>query len=187
MEVTRTKIPDVLVLKPKRFTDDRGFFFFFWNKQSLEKINIMDEFVQDNHSFSLKAGTLRGLHFQYPPAAQVKLVRCGRGAFLDVVVDIRKGSPTFGEWVSELLSFENGKQLFVPEGFLHGFVTQLNETEVIYKCNNFYAPELEEVIAFNDPDININWGFRDKDIFLSKKDGASIFLKDIITPFCYGG
>ena len=183
MEVTRTKIPDVLVLKPKRFTDGRGFFSESWNKQSLEKINIMDEFVQDNHSFSLKAGTLRGLHFQYPPAAQVKLVRCGRGAFLDVVVDIRKGSPTFGEWVSELLSFENGKQLFVPEGFLHGFVTLEDGTIFSYKCDNAYNKEAELGVTYNDKDLNINWKIPSVDIILSEKDAnlpnfnAIFFLK----------
>jgi dTDP-4-dehydrorhamnose 3,5-epimerase len=185
VKIVKTKIPDVLIIWPKRFDDNRGFFSESWNKKALERIGITHKFVQDNHSFSHRAGTLRGLHFQYPPAAQAKLVRCGRGAFLDVVVDIRRGSPTYGEWVSEVLSFENGAQLFVPEGFLHGFVTQVDETEIIYKCSNYYTPDLEGFVAYNDPHININWGPAYKDILLSNKDSASIMLKDIQNPFCY--
>ena len=185
MQVIKTKIRDVLILDPNRFYDERGFFSESWNQKVFAKAGLNIDFVQDNHSFSTKLGTLRGLHFQYPPAAQAKLVRCGRGEFLDVIVDIRKGSPTFGCWLSEILSFKNGRQLFVPEGFLHGFVTLTDETEIIYKCSNFYTPELEGFVAFNDPDININWGFPEKAISLSSKDSDSVLLKDIESPFCF--
>ena len=187
MKVSKTKIHDVLVLDPGRFYDNRGFFSETWSQRTFEKVGIKNDFVQDNHSFSLKAGTLRGLHFQHPPAAQAKLVRCGKGEFLDVVVDIRKGSPTFGDWLSEKLSFDNGKQLFVPEGFLHGFVTLTDETEIIYKCSNFYNPKLEGFVTFNEPDININWGLEEKDMSLSSKDQNSVLLKDIESPFYFEG
>ena len=116
MEIKETKIPGVFIIYPRRFSDDRGFFSECWSKRTLEQVGIKCDFVQDNHSFSKKVRTLRGLHFQYLPFAQVKLVRCGRGSFLDVMADIRVDSPTFGQWVSEELSFETGKQLFVPEG-----------------------------------------------------------------------
>ena len=177
MKIIKTKIPGVLVIDKKRFYDDRGFFCESWSKREFKEHGIDNEFVQDNHSFSAKAGTLRGLHFQYPPAAQAKLVRCGRGEFLDVVVDIRSGSPTFGRWISEVLSFENGKQLFVPEGFLHGFITRVDQTEIIYKCSSFYAPELEGLIKFNDPDLNIPWPIDDPN--LSDKDANAKKLVDL--------
>ena len=130
---------------------------------------------------------MRGLHFQYHPAAQLKLVRCGKGKFLDVVVDIRRGSPTIGDWLSETLSFDNGKQLFVPEKFLHSFVTLTNETEIIYKCSNFYNLKLEGFVTFNDPDININWGCEEKDMSLSSKDRKSVLLRVIESPFYFEG
>jgi dTDP-4-dehydrorhamnose 3,5-epimerase len=183
MDIKETKIPGVFIVYPRRFSDDRGFFSESWSKRTLEQVGIKCDFVQDNHSFSKKVGTLRGLHFQYPPFAQAKLVRCGRGAFLDVVVDIRVGSPTFGHWVSEELSFENGKQLFVPEGFLHGFVTKVIETEIVYKCNNYYSPEHEGVVDFNDPGINIDWGLDLKVVTTSSKDKISKSFLDIISPF----
>ena len=183
MDIKETKIPGVFIVYPRRFSDDRGFFSESWSKRTLEQVGIKCDFVQDNHSFSKKVGTLRGLHFQYPPFAQAKLVRCGRGAFLDVVVDIRVGSPTFGQWVSEELSFENGKQLFVPEGFLHGFVTNVIETEIVYKCNNYYSPEHEGVVDFNDPGINIDWGLDLKVVITSSKDKISKSFLDIISPF----
>ena len=187
MEVTQTGIPDVLIIKPERYVDDRGFFSESWNKKTFEGIGIFDHFVQDNHSLSETAGTLRGLHFQYPPVAQAKLVRCGRGSLLDVAVDIRLGSPTFGHWVSEVLSFENGKQLFIPEGFLHGFVTICAQTEIIYKCSNFYNPAAEGIVAFNDPDLSIDWTIPKKSLHVSVKDRVSVYLRDIKNPFKYEG
>lgn len=187
MEIVKTKIQGVFVLNSERFCDDRGFFSESWNKKTFENIGIKDAFVQDNHSFSIKAGTLRGLHFQYPPLAQAKLVRCGRGEFLDVVVDIRNGSPTYGQWVGEKLSFENGRQLFVPEGFLHGFITTVCDTEIIYKCSNFYNPAAEGIVAFNDPDLNIDWKTPQKSLHVSLKDRVSVYLRDIKNPFKYEG
>ena len=183
MEVRETKIPDVLVLSPKRFEDERGFFSESWSKKTLIQTGIKCDFVQDNHSFSKHIGTMRGLHFQYPPFAQAKLVRSGRGSFLDVAVDIRVGSPTFGKWVSEELSFENGKQLFIPEGFLHGFITQVNDTEIIYKCNNYYSPEHEGSVVFNDPEIGVDWGNDMLAMTLSDKDKSSGYFCDIVSPF----
>ena len=129
---------EVQVIEPSVFYDDRGFFSETWNKRKFAEVGIMTEFVQDNHSISYESGTLRGLHFQSPPHAQAKLVRCGRGRLFDVAVDIRKKSPRFGQWISEELSFENRKQLFIPVGFLHGFVTLEPDTEIIYKCSDFY-------------------------------------------------
>jgi dTDP-4-dehydrorhamnose 3,5-epimerase len=131
MKVTPTALPDVLVIEPARHGDSRGFFSESWNKARLQEHGLTVDFVQDNHSLSSAVGTVRGLHFQAPPNAQAKLVRCGRGVLFDVAVDIRKGSPTYGQWVGEELSFENGKQLFIPEGFAHGFITRTPDTEII--------------------------------------------------------
>ena len=142
-------------------------------------------FVQDNHSLSAQTNTVRGLHFQSPPHAQAKLVRCGRGRLLDVAVDIRKGSPTFGQWVAEELSFENGKQLLIPHGFLHGFVTLEPDTEIIYKCDDYYAPECDGAVRFDDPDLGIDWGIDPNKAILSDKDANAPFLKDFDSPFIY--
>ena len=136
MQVDKTKLPGVLLLTPKRFGDARGFFSESWNRQTLAAQGISTDFVQDNHSLSKATGTVRGLHFQAPPHAQAKLVRCGRGSLFDVAVDIRKGSPTYGQWVGYELSFDNGLQLLIPEGFAHGFVTRAPDTEIIYKCSD---------------------------------------------------
>ena len=145
------------------------------------------DFVQDNHSLSTDAGTLRGLHFQSPPHAQAKLVRCGRGRLLDVAVDIRKGSPTYGSWVGVELSFENGLQVLVPEGFLHGFVTREPDTEIVYKCTDHYAPDCDGAVRFDDPDIGIDWGIDTAAAVLSAKDEAAPLLKDFKSPFTYAG
>ena len=147
MQIEETGLPGLKVLTPARFGDARGFFSESWNKRRLQEQGIDLEFVQDNHSLSVQAGTLRGLHFQAPPHAQDKLVRCGRGALFDVAVDIRKGSPAYGKWFGIELTAENGKQLLVPKGFLHGFLTRVAETEVIYKCTDYYAPEAEGMPA----------------------------------------
>ena len=152
-----TTLPDVKLLIPSRYGDYRGFFAETYNRRVFAGLGFDTEFVQDNHSLSVAVGTLRGLHFQSPPHAQAKLVRCGRGAIFDVGVDIRRGSPTFGQWVGEVLSEENGKQLFMPEGFAHGFVTLQPNSEIVYKCSDYYAPETEGSLRWDDPDIGIEW------------------------------
>ncbi len=144
-------------------------------------------FVQDNHSFSKSRGTIRGLHYQSPPHAQAKLVRCSRGRLLDVAVDIRNGSPNFGKWISEELSFENGNQLMIPIGFLHGFITLEPDTEIVYKCSDHYAPQYDGVIRFDDPDVAIDWGMDHADLILSAKDKAGPRLRDVTSPFDYLG
>lgn len=151
----------------------------------MAKNGINTVFVQDNQSLSSTVGTVRGLHYQSPPRAQDKLVRCGRGALLDVAVDIRKGSPTYGEWVGVKLSAKNGKQLLVPKGFLHGFITLEPDTEILYKCSDYYAPEYDGAIRFNDPDIGIDWGISPGQAMLSYKDVSAPFLKDFDSPFAY--
>ena len=147
-----TTLPDVKLLIPSRYGDHRGFFAETYNRRVFAGLGFDAEFVQDNHSLSAAVGTLRGLHFQAPPYAQAKLVRCGRGAIFDVAVDIRRGSPTYGQWVGEVLSEENGKQLFIPEGFAHGFVTLEPNSEIVYKCSDYYAPETEDSLLWGDPD-----------------------------------
>ncbi|EBA04415.1 dTDP-4-dehydrorhamnose 3,5-epimerase [Rhodobacterales bacterium HTCC2150] len=145
------------------------------------------DFVQDNHSMSADIGTVRGLHFQSPPHAQAKLVRCGRGRLFDVAVDIRKGSPTYGQWVGAELSFENGAQLLVPAGFLHGFSTREPDTEICYKCTDYYAPECDGAVRFDCPDIGIDWGLGDIEAKLSGKDAAAPVLADFDSPFVWEG
>lgn len=185
MKVEKTALEGVLILSPNRHADKRGFFSEAWNRRCLAEAGINIDFVQDNHSISYEVGTVRGLHFQSFPHAQDKLVRCGRGCLYDVAVDVRDGSPTYGHWVGVELSFENGKQLLVPKGFLHGFVTRAPETEVIYKCSDYYAPECDGAIRFDDPDIGIDWGLGGREPFLSDKDAAAPFLKDFDSPFTY--
>lgn len=185
LEIKQTPLSGVLRLSPLRFGDNRGFFCETWNKERMAKLGISCDFVQDNQSLSTEAGTVRGLHFQSPPHAQTKLVRCGRGAVLDVAVDIRKGSPTFGQWVAEELSAENGYQLLVPEGFLHGFVTLQPDTEVLYKCTDFYSPECDGAVRFDDQDIGIDWGIDPARAVLSEKDIAAPQLKDLDSPFVW--
>ena len=143
------------------------------------------DFVQDNHSMSLTVGTLRGLHYQRPPHAQAKLVRCGRGRLWDVAVDIRVGSPTYGQWVGVELSFENGRQLMIPAGFLHGFVTLEPETEIVYKCTDYYAPDCDGAVAWNDPELGIDWP-TSGDPVLSDKDAKAPLLSQIDNPFKWG-
>ena len=145
------------------------------------------DWVQDNHSLSMQAGTVRGLHFQSPPHAQAKLVRCGRGALFDVVVDIRRGSPTYGQWVGEELSFENGKQILVPTGFLHGFATRTPETEIIYKCSDYYAPDCDGAVRFDSAKIGIDWGLDGLEPVLSDKDATAQDFADFDSPFVYEG
>lgn len=185
MEVIETKLDGVVVLLPKRFGDNRGFFEETWNHRLLNELGIKFEFVQDNRSLSRDTGTVRGLHLQTPPQAQAKLVRCGRGSLFDVAVDVRKGSPTFGKWVGEVLSFENRRQLLIPAGFLHGFCTLEPSTEIIYKCSDYFAPNLEASVRYNDPDIAIEWPPEGLNLTLSDKDSKAPLLRDFESPFIY--
>jgi dTDP-4-dehydrorhamnose 3,5-epimerase len=180
-----TDLYGILIISPPRFGDDRGFFCETWNAAALAEHGINTTFVQDNQSLSCTVGTIRGLHYQSPPHAQDKLVRCGRGALLDVAVDIRKGSPTYGEWIGVELSAENGKQLLIPKGFLHGFVTLEPDTEILYKCSDYYAPECDGAIRFDDPVIGIDWGISPGQAVLSHKDAAAPFFKGFDSPFTY--
>lgn len=168
MQITDTKIPEVKIIEPKVFGDERGFFFESFNQQQFEAaVGYPVNFVQDNHSKSSK-GVLRGLHYQLPPHAQGKLVRCVVGEVFDVAVDIRKSSPTFGQWVGVHLSAENKRQLWIPEGFAHGFVTLSDTAEFLYKTTDFYHRESEGAITWNDPELNIQWPVNE--VFLSEKD-----------------
>jgi len=186
MKVEAAPLAGLVILTPARFGDDRGYFSESWNLKRLKENGIYFDFVQDNHSLSRQAGTLRGLHFQSPPQAQDKLVRCGSGVLFDVAVDIRKGSPTFGQWFGIELSAENGKQLLVPKGFLHGFVTRAPDTEICYKCSDYYAPECDGAIRFDDGDIGIDWGLEDPPI-LSAKDAEAPLLSEFDSPFVWEG
>ncbi len=184
--VTQTKLPGVVLLSPPRFGDARGFFSESWNRRKMVEHGIDIDFVQDNHSVSAAVNTVRGLHFQSPPHAQAKLVRCGRGALFDVAVDVRKGSATFGQWVGYELTAENGLQLLIPEGFLHGFATRAPDTEIIYKCSDYYAPECDGAIRFDDPDIGIDWGLSGPAV-LSEKDEKATGMTDFDSPFTVEG
>ncbi|WP_299868676.1 dTDP-4-dehydrorhamnose 3,5-epimerase [uncultured Roseobacter sp.] len=187
MQIEKTKLSGVYILTPKRFGDARGFFSESWSKRQMAEAGLDYDWVQDNHSLSMQVGTVRGLHFQSPPHAQDKLVRCGRGALFDVVVDIRRGSPTYGQWVGAELSFENGRQILVPAGFLHGFATRAPETEIIYKCSDYYAPECDGAVRFDCPTIGVDWGLGDLEPVLSEKDAAAPGLADFDSPFVYEG
>ncbi|ELY4575394.1 dTDP-4-dehydrorhamnose 3,5-epimerase [Cronobacter turicensis] len=171
MNVIQTAIPDVLILEPKVFGDDRGFFFESFNRRIFEEaVGRKVEFVQDNHSKSAK-GVLRGLHYQLAPHAQAKLVRCLQGAIYDVAVDIRLGSPTFGQWVGAELSAENKHQIWIPEGFAHGFIALEHNTEILYKTNDFYSKECERSIKWDDEQLNIAWP--EKAGIISEKDAMA--------------
>ena len=183
MLVEETPLPGLLVITPQRFADERGFFAETYQESTFRDHGVHERFVQDNHSLSEQVGTVRGLHFQAPPYAQAKLVRCGRGALFDVAVDIRKGSPTYGRWFGIELSFENGKQLYIPVGFAHGFATREPQSEIIYKCSNFYSPEHEVALRFDDPDIGIDWTMSGIDPILSDKDAQAGSLADLDSPF----
>lgn len=187
MQVETTDLAGVQILTPRRFGDARGWFSEVWNQQTLAAAGIEMRFVQDNHSYSRDTGTVRGLHFQAPPHAQAKLVRCARGRVFDVAVDIRKGSPTYGRWTGVELSAENGRQLLIPEGFLHGFMTREPDCEVLYKCTGFYAPDCEGSIRFDDPDIAIDWGMDAGRAVLSDKDAAAPPFRDLAPPFVWEG
>ena len=176
MKITKTKLDGVVIIEPDVFGDNRGFFMESWNKKKMAEAGLDYDFVQDNHSKSTAKGTLRGIHFQKGDKAQAKLVRCVKGAVLDVAVDLRKNSPTFKQWVGVELSEENKKQLLIPRGFGHGFVTLTDDVEFLYKADNYYAPEADAGIRWNDPDIDVEWGIENP--ILSEKDEKNPFLKD---------
>ena len=176
---------ELILIKPTRHKDERGFFSETYSRRRYKEFGIDVDFVQDNHSFSREPGTLRGLHFQAPPNAQGKLVRCSKGAIFDVAVDIRKGSPSYGDWAGYELTEDNAYQLYVPVGFAHGFVTLHPGSEIMYKCTDYYAPQTEGSIRWNDPDISINWPLAEKFI-LNKRDAVAPLLKDFETPFILG-
>ncbi len=184
MIFTKTKIPDVIIIEPKVFKDQRGYFFESFNRKEFEENIGKVNFIQDNESKSTK-GVLRGLHFQTPPYAQAKLVRCIQGKVLDIVVDVRKNSPTYGKYVSVELSEENKKQLFIPRGFAHGFVVLSKKAIFSYKVDNIYAPQCDSGIKFNDKTLNIDWVFNENKLILSPKDKELQSLKELETPFIY--
>lgn len=170
MEITSTEIPDVKLLSPPKFSDHRGFFSETYNKRALADAGIRLDFVQDNHSLSRARGVVRGLHFQIPPFAQAKLIRVIRGAVFDVVVDVRRGSPTFGRHVAVVLDADSARQLLAPAGTAHGFATLAPNTEVVYKVTEYYAPKHERGILWNDPALNIAWPIDPGEAILSDKD-----------------
>ena len=178
MEVRSLGLDGVFEISPRKFGDDRGFFSETYNAKSFAQTGIDLTFVQDNHSYSAARGVVRGLHYQLPPFAQDKLVRVTRGAILDVAVDIRKGSPTFGKWVALEVSAEKWNQILVPKGFAHGFMTLVEHTEVIYKVTNYYSPEHDRSIRFDDPAIGIDWPIAASAVQLSDKDQKAPMLAD---------
>lgn len=181
MEITKTKLDGVFIIEPAVFGDNRGFFMESWSKRAFAEAGLDYDFVQDNHSASTVKGTLRGIHFQRGDKAQAKLVRCTKGAVLDVAVDLRPKSPTYKQWVLVELSEENKRQLLIPRGFGHGFLTLTDEVEFMYKADNFYAPEADGGIRWNDPELAVDWGVEEP--ILSDKDSKSPWLKDAITGF----
>ena len=182
MKITTTAIEGLLTIEPRIFPDDRGYFYESYNKNKFAEVGIIGEFVQDNQSFSHK-GALRGLHGQANPFAQGKLVRVLQGSVLDVAVDIRKNSPTYGHHVSVELSGKNHTQLWIPPGFLHGFVTLEDNTIFTYKVTNFYDKESEIGVLWNDPTLGIGWGVNDAEVLLSPKDEVLPKFADFVTPF----
>lgn len=181
MKITKTKLDGVVIVEPDVFGDNRGFFMESWNKKKMEEVGLYYDFVQDNHSKSTVKGTLRGIHFQKGDKAQAKLVRCVKGAVLDVAVDLRKNSPTFKQWIGVELSEKNKKQLLIPRGFGHGFVTLTDDVEFLYKADNYYALEADAGIRWNDPDIGVDWCVENP--ILSEKDKNNPFLKDMVEIF----
>ena len=179
--ITPLALPEVLLITPKRHGDARGWFAETWSRKSLAEAGIDADFVQDNQAFNAKKGTVRGLHFQQAPHPQAKLVRVLKGAILDVAVDVRPGSPTFGRWVGAELTADGGEQLFVPRGFAHGYVTRVDDTELFYKVDGLYAPQTEGGVLWNDPDLAIDWGVSSEAAITSDKDKLLPRLKDMPT------
>jgi dTDP-4-dehydrorhamnose 3,5-epimerase len=180
MKLIKTRIKDLVLIQPDVFPDPRGYFFESFQKEKFFALGLDAEFVQDNESMSGK-GVLRGLHFQKPPFAQGKLVRVVHGSVMDVAVDLRKGSKTYGKWESSVLSADNKRMMWVPEGFAHGFIVLEDHTIFQYKCTNYYNKELESGIIWNDPDLKIDWGI--KNPFVSEKDLMGGLFRDLISPF----
>ncbi len=185
MKYSKTNLDSVIIVEPAVFGDHRGWFMETYKESDFLEAGINVKFVQDNQSFSAAKGTLRGLHYQLNPKAQTKLVRCTRGSIFDVAVDIRKGSPTYGNWFGVELSAENHKQLLVPKGFAHGFMTLTEDVEVQYKVDELYAPECDRGILWNDPTIGIEWPI-DVEPILSEKDQKAPLLKNADNNFNYG-
>ena len=181
MKIIETTIDGVVIVEPAVFGDHRGFFMESWSRRTFGEAGLYYDFVQDNHSRSTVKGTLRGIHFQKGDKAQAKLVRCVEGAVLDVAVDLRPASPTYKQWVAVELSAENKKQLLIPRGFGHGFVTLTDDVEFLYKADNYYAPEADAGIRWNDPELSIDWGVTNPVLY--KKDQNSPWLKDDETGF----
>ena len=181
MDFIKTKLEGVYIVEPKVFGDHRGFFMESYSGREFEKAGLHYNFVQDNHSSSRVKGTLRGIHFQRGDKAQAKLVRCVRGAVIDVAVDLRPNSLTYKQWIMVELSEENKRQLLIPRGFGHGFVTLTDYVEFLYKADNYYAPEADGGIRWNDPELSIEWGVQNP--ILSEKDANAPFLKDAVTDF----
>ena len=184
--IAETALPGVLVITPRRFGDARGWFEETWSARALAEAGFARPFVQDNHAMSARRGTLRGLHFQSPPHAQDKLLRCARGAILDVAVDIRRGSPTYGRSAAVELSEENGRQLLVPRGFAHGYLTLTDRADVLYKVTDAYAPETEGGLLWSDPALGINWPVAPEEAVVNARDAAWPTLTELDTPFTHG-
>jgi len=184
MKRIETSLPGVYIIEPHVFGDHRGWFMETWSEKKLSDIGIDKKIVQDNHSFTEKKGTLRGLHFQNNPMAQCKIVRCVAGAVLDVAVDVRKGSPNYLKWVAVELSAENKKQLFIPRGFAHAFLTLTDNAEFVYKVDNNYSKECDRSIRFDDLTIGVDWGISNP--ILSDKDLNAPLLADSYCNFVYG-
>ena len=183
MNIIPTDVLNVYIIEPRVFGDHRGWFMESYSQRVLEDAGLHYTFVQDNHSYSAQKGTLRGLHFQNGDAAQAKLVRCAKGAVLDVAVDLRKGSPTYKQWVAVELSAENKRQLLIPRGFAHGFVTLTDDVEFLYKADNFYNQPAERSILWNDPELAINWGVENP--IIAEKDAKAPLLADSDVDFEY--
>jgi dTDP-4-dehydrorhamnose 3,5-epimerase len=186
MRTQEMKLPGAWLLQPTRLEDARGYFVETYNAELLRRIGIDAVFVQDNQSFSVAAGTVRGLHFQLPPEPQAKLVRVVRGRIFDVAVDLRRGSPTYGQWIGEVLDAKNGQQLFIPRGFAHGFCTLEADTEVAYKVDGFYSPDCDSGILWNDPTLAIHWPIAPEQAVLSPKDRSLPEFLLFESPFEYG-
>jgi dTDP-4-dehydrorhamnose 3,5-epimerase len=183
MKVITTNLKDVFILEPEVHGDHRGWFIESWAERTMKENGLNYNFVQDNHSFSAAKGTLRGLHCQNGEAAQAKLVRCTKGAIMDFVVDVRKGSPTYMKWISVELSAENHKQLLVPRGFLHGFMTLTEDVEFLYKVDNYYNKEADRSICWNDPELGVQWGIENP--IVSEKDATAPLYRDSDIDFVY--
>jgi dTDP-4-dehydrorhamnose 3,5-epimerase len=185
MELISTDISGVLLLRPRYFPDTRGYFVETYNRRAAQAAGLAADFIQDNQAFSHKRGTVRALHFQVPPHAQAKLVRVLRGAVYDVAVDLRAGSPTYGRWTAVTLTAQGGEQIFVPRGFAHGYCTLEADSEVAYKVDDYYAPDCEQGLIWNDPGLAVDWPVAAADAVLSDKDRKLPRFADFVSPFRY--